>query len=369
MLQRACIAAVLFCSLQSLHADTTWTLKNVTFDDGGTATGTFVLRAFPTRAVIDWNITVAGGNTGAFPPVTYTPANGSSDITPGFKIGPAAGGRSLFLSAGLPESGGSTPINTGQSQECFNCAPFRRVTGGTLEGVPGPGAAENNERWLPIAGSVRGAGGEFFRTNVRIFNQVTVPIIAKISFHPVGRDGVNATAMEFTVAPRSVLELNDVVGQIGGSGLGALRIGSSSAPQVTAQVFTDSRCTAPASGGFFGQFVPSTARESALRRGAIIQLRADSEARSNIGFANPTVLEAIVTIRAFGTNDQQVGSTAQVTVPPFSATSPLNVESLVGPIGQESIWVAFESTQPVIGYGSVVDARTADQYFSPALQD
>jgi hypothetical protein len=373
MLKKIC-AVVLFVATPAC-ADTTWTLKNVTLSDGGTASGSFVLRYFPTAAPVDWNISVAGGNAGAFPPVSYTTSNGTADVSIGsgavsFHIGPPAGGRTLAIQSVLPESGGSMPINIGNlSLECFNCNPVRMISGGSLEGVAGPGAAENIERWLPIAGSVVGAGGEFFRTNVRVFNPTGGTVVAKISFHPAGRDGVSVPTRDFSIAPRTMLELNDIVGQLGGSGLGALRFGSSTTLLVTGHVFTDSKCTTPTSGGVFGQFVSSTLRTLAVTRGVILHLRSDAQARSNIGFANPTVLTATVSVRVFGDDDVQIGGVAQIDVPPFSATAPTNLEALVGAIGKESVWVSFEATQKVIGYGSVVDARTTDQYFSPAFTD
>ncbi len=48
-------------------AKVTWTLTNVTFDDGGIATGTFDFDA-ATSTISDWMIDVSGGDETTFPP-------------------------------------------------------------------------------------------------------------------------------------------------------------------------------------------------------------------------------------------------------------------------------------------------------------
>ncbi len=60
---------LLFCPLVSADS-VTLTLRNVVFDDGGTATGTFV---FYSVDRFDWSFTTSGGNQSLFPAFTYTP--------------------------------------------------------------------------------------------------------------------------------------------------------------------------------------------------------------------------------------------------------------------------------------------------------
>lgn len=50
----------------------TWTLDNVTFADGGVATGTFDYVA-SRNSIVDWNVSVSGGDETTFPPFTYDP--------------------------------------------------------------------------------------------------------------------------------------------------------------------------------------------------------------------------------------------------------------------------------------------------------
>src|SRR4051794_22790938 len=61
-----------------------WSLSGVTFDDGGTLTGTLVIRSDGTP--VDFDVTTGGGNTGTFGTNHYTGApspldqNGSGDL-------------------------------------------------------------------------------------------------------------------------------------------------------------------------------------------------------------------------------------------------------------------------------------------------
>jgi len=52
----------------------TETLQNVTFYDGGVATGTFTFDT-STSAITAWSISVSGGNTVSFPALTYGTSN------------------------------------------------------------------------------------------------------------------------------------------------------------------------------------------------------------------------------------------------------------------------------------------------------
>jgi hypothetical protein len=71
------IALVLFSATQADAVPLTWNLSGVTFLDGGTATGSFTFDAdAATAGVLSAPIiTVTGGATGVFPPLTYSISN------------------------------------------------------------------------------------------------------------------------------------------------------------------------------------------------------------------------------------------------------------------------------------------------------
>jgi hypothetical protein len=128
----------------------TWTLMSAIFDDEGNATGTFTFDA-GTGSYSDINISVAGGNTMSFPPLTYSSAN--SSILPnsnqfglllGSNVSPE---RELVLSfisfppAPLTDAGGVVPITaagTAANEFNFSVLEGRIFVQGSVSAIPGP---------------------------------------------------------------------------------------------------------------------------------------------------------------------------------------------------------------------------------------
>jgi hypothetical protein len=122
----------------------TWTLSGVTFSDGGTATGSFVYD-FDTNTISTWSVSVAGGDTQTFPPVTYDATTSSASYSTPTDVGAffalnAPSTRQLRLPAvsQLSDTGGTLAVNIAGSgaAECYNCGPARTYTAGNLIGVP-----------------------------------------------------------------------------------------------------------------------------------------------------------------------------------------------------------------------------------------
>jgi len=131
----------------------TWSLDNVTFNDGGIATGSFTIDA-SLNSVLNWNISVSGGDQVVFPTFNYTPATAPS---PGIFIVDGGGvilefGIDINAPVGTPESrrlilttdgpltdaGGTVQLITdplGESRECYNCSPQRSVVTGSVTAV------------------------------------------------------------------------------------------------------------------------------------------------------------------------------------------------------------------------------------------
>lgn len=120
----------------------TFSVTGGAFSDGGTFSGTVTLDAASGNPT-DWNLAVAGGG-GSFPARTYTPSN--STVSSGLFGGSQP---TIILSAtdeafrqmrmtpvsALDGSNSSVNLDTvfvNGDVECFNCSPFRPITGGAF---------------------------------------------------------------------------------------------------------------------------------------------------------------------------------------------------------------------------------------------
>jgi hypothetical protein len=135
-------AIILAASLATLasaipaNAATTlaWTLSGVTFDDGGTATGTFTTNATNGR-LLSYNLfTTAGSSLGAFHYDATTSVKYANNRVGNnsFLVRNIQTGRYINLSFVNPlTSGGVDAIDIGpNSYECNNCTPVRYVATG-----------------------------------------------------------------------------------------------------------------------------------------------------------------------------------------------------------------------------------------------
>jgi hypothetical protein len=161
----ALVLFVLFCVPSIASADgITWTLSGVTFDDGGTASGSFVYDAL-TNTYSSIDITTTLGST--FPGATYTGLVDSSFTLPSDTglilgapdfLGPIF---QLIFQDHLTNSGGTVFLMNGafdpiaveltgsgeftcEPPDCssFTPDPPRLVTGGTVSGVPATAVPE-----------------------------------------------------------------------------------------------------------------------------------------------------------------------------------------------------------------------------------
>lgn len=230
--------------------------------------------------------------------------------------------------------------------------------------------ATAKELWVPIAGNAQ--GGNFFRTDLRILNpSFSKDITVAATYLPTDRDNSAASPVQVTVPKRQMLVFNNVVSALFNTGgFGAIRFSSSEDFAVTSRTFADNPC---ASGGVFGQFIPAIETSGALSKGAVLQLSTSSDPsqgfRSNVGFTNVNAATATVSLKLYGSASELL-KTATLDVPPFGA----KIQSVPGVFGIPGLnaaneWVSFTSTLPVLGYGSVVDNKSADQIFITAAQD
>ena len=147
--------AALLASTASYAGPLTWNLTDVTFDDGGTASGWFTYDA-DTNALSDWAITTTDGSvlSGA----TYTPA-GYGYAYNGYFLFSLGSPYLLFTPASaLTDAGGTVALsqNGYGSYECNNCYPYRFASGSlTTETASVPEPAS----WAFMLGGFAMVGG------------------------------------------------------------------------------------------------------------------------------------------------------------------------------------------------------------------
>jgi hypothetical protein len=165
----ACVIAIASTGSASA-ANLTWTLNNVSFNDGGTATGSFTFDA-QTQQVSDWLVSVS--------PWTYNGIDPFGDVTPdnavtspayrydsamtqtvAFFTSDASYGYitlrdnsqfygdnpnntreiRLAFTGALDTPGATVALNldSGFGAECWNCAPARTFSSGSVTAVPEP---------------------------------------------------------------------------------------------------------------------------------------------------------------------------------------------------------------------------------------
>ena len=142
------LVIALLTAQASFCAQVTWSLQNVVFSDGGTATGSFVYDT-STDTVVSYSITVSGGDTSTFPAWTYqkgTNHNTGADVfisngTIEFETDLVYGGHLRLLD--LPvvvqsQTSGTVSLSLSNEYgaECYNCAPYRTFTSGTVTSTP-----------------------------------------------------------------------------------------------------------------------------------------------------------------------------------------------------------------------------------------
>jgi hypothetical protein len=229
---------------------------------------------------------------------------------------------------------------------------------------------QGNDVFIPVVGSVPGARGANWETDLRLFNaSFDQTATVMLSFYPRG-SGVNTAVSTTTIQiePRGTRFFDRAMEQLfpGADGIGALVISSDTEIVASARVFNDRRETAQ---GTFGQIIPGLSGCAAMSRGIITGFvnaaggpAGSFSARSNIGFFNPTDVTVNVRIQ-FRDHDGMLLGERVVTLGPWMHTQmPLvHADGLFNLTAeQRNATVTFEADHPIFVYGSVVDNVSGD---------
>lgn len=239
------------------------------------------------------------------------------------------------------------------------------------------------EVYLPIAGSSTNIGS--FKTDVRLFNPSSSKDITIDAYLlPAGnRDNTSVTARTITVTKRQMKVLNDVVAELGGSELSAIRLVSADDFVATERVYTvDPPAGTCSTGGSMGQDVPPIELTAAKKNGVLLQLKVTGGSctqagamsfRTNLGVVNPNTVAAKVTFRLYDKENALAAVGPEMTIAPRGVIAPTNLVSgrffHTPGVDLTDAWVSFTSDQPLFAYASLVDNCSNDPTYIAMAED
>jgi len=231
--------------------------------------------------------------------------------------------------------------------------------------LPGLADADASDRLIvPAVASTAGAHGTRWRSDLWV--QAKGPATTlEVTFTP--SDGSQPTVATFPIPSSGVLALEDVVGLLGAHGSGALRLGAD------ADLLATSRTYNLTTDGTYGQLIPAESWPyySEFRTSTLLGVEGSEERRTNIGMVNPSNSELDLALRLvsgegvlLGSRSYQLGPRRHLQVNDVFAT--LHVP------GQANCRVDLEvdggqSYHGVLAYASVVDNRSGDPMYVPAV--
>lgn len=232
--------------------------------------------------------------------------------------------------------------------------------------------ARRGAQYVPVVGKVTGAAGTNFVTDLRIVNQSSMMATVVLDYFQQSESGhTSPTATTtITVAPGEQRVINDIIGFLGSSGLGALRVTSTQNVDVLARVLNDLRGIDQGTAGFsIAAGGLDEARTSGtlgfLSAGSVMDIGAGIGFRTNIGYFNPNSAPVTATFTAHRSADGSILGSRTITIPAL-AFAQMGAFDLINTVGaadqvQQDFYVTWTSTQgPLFVYAAVVDNRTGD---------
>lgn len=238
--------------------------------------------------------------------------------------------------------------------------------------VPLTASTASGPQFVPVVGKVGGAAGTNFVTDVRIINRSSAVQHVMLDFYqqsPAGQTSPSATSM-ITLAAGEQRTLNDIIGILETTGLGALRVTADGNVDVLTRVLNDLRSTSQGTAGFAVDAISSSEATTAGTLGFLSTTSTDDinsgiGFRTNIGYFNPIAAVVSATFTAHSAADGSILGTRQISVPGFSfvqqpAFDLINTVAATNLV-QEDFYVTWTSTGgPLLVYGAVVDNKTGD---------
>ncbi len=247
------------------------------------------------------------------------------------------------------------------------------ITSGTNDGKPlflyGTGTATSSvARVMTVAGSVAGAFGSQFKTQVQLFNPYSSTINGTLVYHPAGTSGTPADpSLPYTLPAGQIAVFADIVASMGQTGIGSMDFvvpTGQSVPITITRVYNDAGVLGTS--GLTEDLVALSSDNRVISQGATGFLVAPpdpAKARLNLGIRSLSQGVTLTATLKDGTTGVTRASVSKTYQPNWFEQP--GASGFFGvPIGANDIIQISVSSGSAIIYGSTTDNTTND----PALQ-
>lgn len=213
--------------------------------------------------------------------------------------------------------------------------------------------------WIQVGARSSGLAGSEWFTDLGLRNLSDAEATVEVRLHPATGSAVKSQTAHVAAGAQSVLE--DVVGQLGHTGSGAIEVRSDRAVLVTSRTYNQVAAAAACTpGGTFGQSYDAYQVADGLAAGDIAWLPHLAESaryRSNLAFTNMSTAEALVRVELF---DGAGGSLAAFDVPLDPGQYRQETQVFKNRAGQTAINRGSARLTVVTGTGVLASASLVD---------
>jgi hypothetical protein len=221
-------------------------------------------------------------------------------------------------------------------------------------------------RLVPAAANAPGQAGAYWKTEVRVFNpSAENSVRVQMQFLSKAFPEVPAPVRSIDLRPRRVHVFSDVVSELGETGGGAILFTSESPLVITSRTYNS------AQEGAFGVGVPAVDPSSGLKRSVLTHLSGTARERTNVGFVNTGTRTArlALTLRdglsgeVLGSLENSVGGSGFLQLNDVFSMVPVVAAPTAAGV------LEIESSEPVIGFATLIENATGDASFFLAAED
>ena len=218
---------------------------------------------------------------------------------------------------------------------------------------------------IPAAASGNGARGTHWQTDLWVITAPDFEEFVEITFFP--SDGSAPITATYSSDGSRVIAINDVVGQLGGSGSGALILNS-----YYRKIAATSRTYNTLETGTVGQFIPADAyyHRVATHQG-VVGVSCCEDFRTNVGMFNPVENQAATVQLSLMSENGELIARDQLELPPLRHIQLNDIFSRLDAPLDTNCWISFEVVNRdsgIYAYASVIDNTSGDPVYIPGMR-